>query len=1005
MRRFEFSEGSSNKFWQADLQGSELLISWGKLGTSGQQQKKSFASAAAAQVELDKLVAEKTKKGYLEVAAAESTAAAATEPTVAATAAATAAAPPAAKAASKGAARGATSAVAESPAAPAAHPDLVPAPVAAAEASAAAPELPERILPSEPGYTAEPPKLPDESTCLAGLRDFFHQKTWSTYTYLSELQSGLSHATGVYRELAERILDSYAQGKAPKTLDPDADAALSNLAPPELFVPYLLSRGGFAGVIRTLHRSCYLVPVAVGGQGGSWRYFQASEPSVERGLWGQNFAAFVRSLLPVLPEGAYAAGHAEAAKLRDEPLACRITLSYALADRQWTAADTAALLELKKNEYYFSLPRLLFETLRDPTLVTRLAQRHPGDVPQDELTNDLGLAAMPAVIASFASDPKNNYRAEALARIESLAVARALVDALPTKHAAETAKQYYERRPDLAIVALSPIVARGDKLAPYVKPVLDAVVRKNPALPGQLAAHLDAKSRALFGTASAAASVPEATAGELPPVLLTPLAPPKRGAAPSLPEFLSVDALPPILLADKTRCLPAAAVRIVLSILQRSSLAAPHPELAAARAACDAASLSAFAWALFEQWLASGVGSKENWAFTALGLLGDDEAARRLTPLIRTWPGESQHARAGLGLDILAGIGTDLALMHLHGVAEKVKFKALQEKAREKIGAIAAARGLTTEELADRLVPDLGLDDDGSLTLSFGARAFRVGFDEALSPVVRDATGKLLTELPKANKSDDADLAAAATERWKTLKKDARAIASAQLTRLELAMCAQRRWQRADFETFILRHPLLVHLARRLLWGVFVGPELAQTFRIAEDGSFAGPDDDALQLPPAAVIGLVHRLEMPAELLGKWGAVLADYKILQPFDQLGRQVFLPTEAEKQASMLPRLKKAQVKTGKVMGLEVRGWRKGEPQDAGWVYDMNKPLPGGFEASFSLGGGLCMGAPDMNPPLQELDGLWLTRKDGGKATFGELSPTVFSELVREYEGLRE
>ena len=218
-------------------------------------------------------------------------------------------------------------------------------------------------------------------------------------------------------------------------------------------------------------------------------------------------------------------------------------------------------------------------------------------------------------------------------------------------------------------------------------------------------------------------------------------------------------------------------------------------------------------------------------------------------------------------------------------------------------------------------------------------------------------------------------------------------------------MCAQRRWQRADFEVFILRHPLLVHLARRLLWGVFAGDKLTQTFRIAEDGTFAGPEDETLVLPAAAVIGLVHRLEVPAGLLGKWGGVFADYKILQPFDQLGRQVFLPTEAEKQASALPRMKKVKVKTGKVMGLEVRGWRKGEAQDAGWVYDMNKPLPGGFEASFSLGGGLCMGAPDMNPPLQELDGLGLARKGGGKATFGELSPTVFSELVREFEGLRE
>jgi len=44
---------------------------------------------------------------------------------------------------------------------------------------------------------------------------------------------------------------------------------------------------------------------------------------------------------------------------------------------------------------------------------------------------------------------------------------------------------------------------------------------------------------------------------------------------------------------------------------------------------------------------------------------------RRLTPMIRAWPGESAHARAVIGLDVLAAIGSDVALMHLHGIAQK----------------------------------------------------------------------------------------------------------------------------------------------------------------------------------------------------------------------------------------------------------------------------------------------------------------------------------------------
>ncbi len=64
MPRYEFSEGSSNKFWQIDLSGKSFSTTYGKIGTSGQTTVKSFDDAAAAKKEYEKLIAEKVKKGY-----------------------------------------------------------------------------------------------------------------------------------------------------------------------------------------------------------------------------------------------------------------------------------------------------------------------------------------------------------------------------------------------------------------------------------------------------------------------------------------------------------------------------------------------------------------------------------------------------------------------------------------------------------------------------------------------------------------------------------------------------------------------------------------------------------------------------------------------------------------------------------------------------------------------------------------------------------------------------
>jgi uncharacterized protein (TIGR02996 family) len=66
-RRFEFSDGGSSKFWEISLDGKSHSVRYGKIGTPGQEKSKSFGDAASAARDAEKLVAEKTKKGYAEV--------------------------------------------------------------------------------------------------------------------------------------------------------------------------------------------------------------------------------------------------------------------------------------------------------------------------------------------------------------------------------------------------------------------------------------------------------------------------------------------------------------------------------------------------------------------------------------------------------------------------------------------------------------------------------------------------------------------------------------------------------------------------------------------------------------------------------------------------------------------------------------------------------------------------------------------------------------------------
>jgi hypothetical protein len=478
---------------------------------------------------------------------------------------------------------------------------------------------------------------------------------------------------------------------------------------------------------------------------------------------------------------------------------------------------------------------------------------------------------------------------------------------------------------------------------------------------------------------------------------------------PKLPEFFIPAGFARPRLRASGNALPLTAMEHLATMLAFSQIDAPYGGLYIIKELCTPESLSDFAWDLFSAWNFAGAPSKENWAFRTMGFLGDDNVARQLTPLIRAWPGESQHARAVSGLDVLAAIGSDVALMHLNAIAQKVKFKGLQDAAKEKIQAVAEARGLSPEELADRLVPDLGLDEQGSMTLDFGSRQFTVGFDESLKPFVRDGTGKVLPDLPKANKSDDAEKAKEATDTWKTLKKDVKALASQQLVRFEAAMCTRRRWDTEVFKLFIAGHPLVCHIVRRLVWGVYdTDGNLQSTFRMAEDGSFADAEDNFFEIPEGLKVGLLHALETPPEVQQKFSQILADYALMQPFQQLSRPSFALTEEEKKAVTLNRWGKSKVPTGKVLGMVNGGiWRRGPPQDAGWIWWFIRPIPVvGYEIHMAIEPGIGVGFVS-EEPVQSIDGVSIVASNSygskGDLTFESLDPITASELLRELEAL--
>ena len=67
LRRFEMVEGGHSKFWEIAQDNLTVVVRYGRIGSTGQVLTKTFDTLPRANREVEKLTAEKLRKGYREV--------------------------------------------------------------------------------------------------------------------------------------------------------------------------------------------------------------------------------------------------------------------------------------------------------------------------------------------------------------------------------------------------------------------------------------------------------------------------------------------------------------------------------------------------------------------------------------------------------------------------------------------------------------------------------------------------------------------------------------------------------------------------------------------------------------------------------------------------------------------------------------------------------------------------------------------------------------------------
>lgn len=427
----------------------------------------------------------------------------------------------------------------------------------------------------------------------------------------------------------------------------------------------------------------------------------------------------------------------------------------------------------------------------------------------------------------------------------------------------------------------------------------------------------------------------------------------------------------------------------------------------------DEGDLAALAHEVYEKWLAEGAQSKTKWVLPFAAAFGGPAMTLKLTRAIHDWP---QHSRGAIACDAVAALALSpdpAALLTVDAISRKFKFRQVKTAAGQALENAAKELGITAEELADRIVPDLGFGPNGTRVFDYGPRSFTVRLTPTLELEITNDGGKTVKNLPAPGKTDDEEKAGAAYSEFKLMKKQIKTAVTTQKARLEAALSALRCWSAEAWRALFVQNPLMHQFAISLIWGVYEDSKLQTTFRYMEDGSFNTVDEEEYQLPDGAKIGLAHPVELDAETLEGWKQQLEDYEITQSILQLDRPVYRLEPGMEQARGLERFGGKMLNglslSGKLQGL---GWYRGSVQDAGVFYTFYREdtaLNLGVELNFS---GCYVG--DENDTVTVYEAAFYrsgtvrrgsycydTPKEENTFALGDVPPRYYSEIVYQLE----
>lgn len=325
--------------------------------------------------------------------------------------------------------------------------------------------------------------------------------------------------------------------------------------------------------------------------------------------------------------------------------------------------------------------------------------------------------------------------------------------------------------------------------------------------------------------------------------------------------------------------------------------------------------------------------------------------------------------------DALSRISRFRAMIRHSGILKSID-KILHELAEE--------HDIPLYELAEYIVPDFGLNNEGTIRMPLGKDLTGI---YTISPTGKSSVSWERDGIPAKGPA----IWYMPGQEFKRLAKEIDKTLAANSTRIERTFMRMSPWSYNHWKTYYLDHPLIKILTTRLIWSFNTNGTYTTGYFL--DGRIVDYKGKPLTITEQTSVSLWHPMNEPAKVVNAWRNFLADHQVDQPFKQVNRETFSPNTEELTDGFYSSRFASQVLNKQKFKSVItqRGWTLRQKALHNWAYIPYKML-----TDWNIRVNFFADRKEEETVLTDMINFY---KEGEPLALRDVPAVIFSEMIRD------